>query len=175
MKHETQMSNHLTRTQLLCEQISIIPNLSQWNLERQTRLENSVPQQEVGTSMNEKAQKKRRETNTRAKSEESPRDNRLPTSPKQRYRANILPLHDKWQNSVVHRKGWIIPSFTLKNLLSDGCLSKGKPRSHQCSSTLFPPTQDCLLCLLHGCSPNSSIKTQFHLHPYHQVSTSLPH
>lgn len=52
MKHEAQKSNHLTITQLLCEQISIIPNLSKWNLELLNRLENSVPQQQQGiTSM----------------------------------------------------------------------------------------------------------------------------
>lgn len=165
------LSNHLTITQLLCEQISIIPNLSKWILEQQNRLENSVPQREVGNSTNEMAGREV-EKPMLAKVRRAP-ETTDHHSPKKQYYTNILPSYYKWQSSVVQTKGWFTPSFTLKSLLSNDSLHRDKPQSHQCSSTLSPPFQDALFHPLYICSPNSYIKTWFHFHPYYQVSISL--
>ena len=45
------------------------------------------------------------------------------------------------KSSIVQMKGWIIPSFTLKNLLSDSGLFDNKAHSHPGFSTAPPPTQ----------------------------------
>lgn len=47
-------------------------------MEQLNSLENSVPQQEVEKSTNEKAGEKKRHTNMSAESEDSPRDNGSP-------------------------------------------------------------------------------------------------
>lgn len=174
MKHETQMSNHLTITQLLCEQISIIPNLSKWILEWQNRLENSVPQQEVGNSTNEKVWKRRREMNTSVKSEESSRDNGSP--PPRRQNSSPRPtlfLYVTSDRALLSTQKDELYSLSLWKLcFLMAVYTRISPGPSMFFHTISTSPR-LHFCLLYTCPPNSSIKTQFHFHPYHQVSISL--
>lgn len=171
MKHEAQKSNHLTITQLLCEQISIIPNLSKWNLEQLNRLENSVPQQQQGITSMRGWRREGEKTSMSAISGRVPKSMDHPPQKK-----TYLHQHPCFILQVTEfccpNKGMKYTfCYSQQSALRWQLIKREASFSPMCSHTI----STCLRMsfhLLYSLPPDLYIKNQSHFQLYHQASTS---
>lgn len=135
MKHETQMSNHLTITQLLCEQISIISILSKWILKQLNSPDNSAPQQGVEKSTNETMRERRKETSMLAKSVGEPQRHWI-TQRKHSKRSTFLFHIISNRNLLSKQKGKLYPLL----LGGKNCSRRDEPHCQQVfyNNSIYP-------------------------------------